>query len=234
MKIDNNILLELKEISPIVANLEKHQIFITPPDYFNNLAGEILALIKQDEFFSKAKYNPYVIPNGYFTELAEKITAKTSTAIKTENEVACELNEIAPLLTTISKQNIYSVPNNYFEQNNFAQKTQEPAKVISFKKASKWFNYAVAAIIMVVIGIGTVKYMGAKHTHFVLENEVAKATDAEITNYLENQPHSDNSTTNFITDEHEAAGLFEGTSTDELKQYLNEQPETPENSNKNI
>lgn len=234
MKIDNNILLELKEISPVVANLKKHQIFITPPDYFNNLAGEILAHVKQVELLEKAKQNPYIAPNGYFTELAEKINSNTTAKEISGNEVYAELNEISPFLTALNKQNVYAIPDNYFEQNSFVNKIQEPAKVISFKAARKWFNYSVAAIVMGVLGFGAIKYMNNKNTHFILEKEVAKATDDEINNYLESQPHSDVSTSNFIIEEHEAAGLFEGTTTDELKQYLNEQPETPESTNKDI
>jgi hypothetical protein len=36
---------------------------------------------------------------------------------------------------------------------------------------------------------------------------------------------------NYTVDENESLGLFEKTSTDEIKEYLNEQPEMVENNN---
>lgn len=234
MNTTNNILTELQEVAPAVANLQKHHFYSVPEGYFSNLSNEILAFVKQDELFSNVKSNPYIAPKGYFTQLEEKIAAKTIEQIQSSNEVINELNEVAPLLNTLNKNNVYEVPSDYFAKELLPKSNKVSAKIISFSNARKWINYAVAAVIMGIVGIGAVRYIGVKNTHFVLEKEVAKATDDEITSYLETQPHTDVSNVSMINEEHGATGLFEGTTTDEINQYLNEQPETAESFNKGI
>lgn len=234
MNTIDHISVELKEIAPAVANLQKQHFYAVPESYFSNLSNEILAFVKQDEFFSNAKHNPYIAPNGYFTDLHEKIAQKTIEQFQPSNEVFQELNEIAPLLYTLNKNNVYELPSDYFAKEILPKSNNVSAKIVSFSNARKWINYAVAAVIMGIVGIGAIRYIGVKNTHFVLEKEVAKATDDEITSYLETQPHTDASNVSIINEEHGAAGLFEGTTTDEINQYLNEQPETAESLNKDI
>lgn len=234
MNTIDHISVELKEIAPAVANLQKHHLYTVPNAYFTHLSDEILNLVKQDELFSNAKHNPYITPNGYFTDLHEKIAAKTFEQIQSSNEFIDELNEVAPLLNTLNKNNVYELPSDYFVKEILPKSNNVSAKIVSFSNARKWINYAVAAVIMGIVGIGAVRYIGVKNTHFVLEKEVTKATDEEITSYLETQPHTDASNVSIINEEHGAAGLFEGTTTDEINQYLNEQPETAESLNKGI
>ena len=46
MNTDQTILLEIKEISPAVANLPKTNPFSVPLDYFENNISTIISLIK--------------------------------------------------------------------------------------------------------------------------------------------------------------------------------------------
>jgi hypothetical protein len=226
MNKDINI---LQEISPAVANLTKINVYSVQSDYFYNLASEILDQIKLNEFLEEARNNSFIAPNGYFTNLSEEILKSVKNSKPNEVELNDELNTVAPLLSSIQKSNLYSVPESYFTDNIINLIPKKEGKLIQFTKVRKWISYAAAAVIIGVLGTGVIQYMKVTQPAIVIENEVANTSDEEISNYLNNQPHTDFAVNNFISDEHESIGLFEGTNTDDLKQYLNEQPETVEN-----
>ncbi len=234
MNPNNNILQELIEISPVVANLSKNNVYTTPPNYFTNLENEILLKLNPIGLLSSSKANTYDTPNGYFTNLAENIVNKVKQANYTKNEVAEELQIVAPFLNTISKENVYTVNNQYFNNLSFAPLKQEKAKIISFSSTRKWLSYAAAAVIMSILATGVVQYLKTdSNTNFHIE--IQKTSDEELNSYLDNQPNTDATATSYHeTNEIDASGLFEGTPTEELHNYLNEQPETTINSKDNI
>src|ERR1700728_2394766 len=90
MKISSNdILKELKELSPLLADMEKGNVFTIPDGYFESLAGNILAKIKDGEvihadelrelsavLYSIQNENVYKVPYGYFDGIADTILQK--------------------------------------------------------------------------------------------------------------------------------------------------------------
>lgn len=143
---DNNQYLDsiLSTINKDVA------LYKVPEGYFNELAEQVLEKV-QSEAFSNA--NTYVVPEGYFDLFAENILQKVKT-VSPQNEIAEELETIAPLLNTISKRNVYSIAKNYFEQLPSSLLTEkqpferETTKVIPLStKRNTWRKLAVAAVI---------------------------------------------------------------------------------------
>jgi hypothetical protein len=131
----------MKEDFEILSQIKKEHhtkyIYNVPASYFDNLATTILLKVK-------AQQQTYNIPLGYFDNLSTHILTKIQTQDK--NEVYTELQEIAPLLNSISKENVYQVPVNYFDKTiNIAR--NQPAKVVIFQP-KKWYKYAVAAAVI--------------------------------------------------------------------------------------
>ena len=113
---NEEILLELSKISPALTSISRNHVYSVPLNYFDGLAGNILEHIKDDiagQTFEPAA-NPYILPADYFESLPEAILGK----IKKQDVVSLEqheLKEIAPLLSTLSRQMPYKVANGYFE-----------------------------------------------------------------------------------------------------------------------
>ena len=128
----------LNQITPENANP-----YSTPVGYFESLAGEVL-------FKIKTKQASYIVPPNYFNNLSIAILAKVKDYT---SETFEELELIAPLLNTISKQNVYDIPTAYFD--GFEVVKPSSTKIVSIQKhTKKWTKYVVAASIIGVISIG--------------------------------------------------------------------------------
>lgn len=234
MEKKNMILCELQEISPAVANLNKDNLFAVPVGYFDGLADEILAKTTIETLLGGAKSTLYSAPNGYFSDLAENILLKVKHENGLSNEVVDELQTIAPILNTISKEHVYQLPIGYFENVEAKIADESKAKVVSFGKWRKIVNYAAAAVFIGVLAIGGIKYIGNYSSKDIFEKEVAKSSDEEINQILDNHSSTAYTISNTVTEDQDEASIFEGTSEDELKQFLSEQPEMTEKLNKGI
>jgi hypothetical protein len=137
----DHILQELHEIAPELAALNSATPYALPEGYFDTLSANVLMKIHLTE----SKSSTYSSPVGYFDTLPNMILAK----IKAGNsEVTAELNEVAPLLNTISKAPIYTVPEGYFEQISMPAPA---AKVVKMGGTRRWMQLAVAAVTMGVL-----------------------------------------------------------------------------------
>jgi len=116
MQFSNDILNELKGLSPLIAGMEKTNVFSVPQGYFDGLADHILGICKADESsiingFSKEQQQE--VPAGYFDNLANTIMARIKEA---ENETASEeLRTLSPALFSIQNENVFEVPAGYFD-----------------------------------------------------------------------------------------------------------------------
>ena len=116
MQNRNEILNELRDVAPLTATLEKQNLYVVPAGYFEYLANEILQKIYQQSVTTTPVVSTYKVPAGYFDGLAEGILQKIKAGnVSSESEVQEELKQVAPVLNTIDKKNIYSVPADYFE-----------------------------------------------------------------------------------------------------------------------
>lgn len=122
MKNRNNILDELKEVAPTLANLAQSDAYSVPENYFSSLQSKIFTKIKEEEVWEKASdpaLSPqlqllkgkkhFSLPENYFANT----TANILSTIRKE-EVVQELQALAPQLATLQKHNAFSVPQNYF------------------------------------------------------------------------------------------------------------------------
>jgi hypothetical protein len=105
---------ELQSLSPLLAGIGNVNVFTVPAGYFEQLAGNILTGI-QEENGSLPLAVPGVasmqVPQGYFDNLAGNILGK----IRAQEDRETELMELSPLLHGISKKNVFTVPQGYFE-----------------------------------------------------------------------------------------------------------------------
>lgn len=199
MNNEKNILIELKNISPLVASIEKSNIFSVPMDYFETLSDNILLIIKEDN--SQVNSNNDV-PVGYFDNLAENILIKIK-----GNEVVTakeEIKELSTVLYQLQSINPFKIPINYFNtlDNNISKLIKkESGKVLVIQKRKNIFKYAVAAVIAGAMALGVFKFTfnnssidnislpnyvadGKKIEN--IDEELSKISDAEILQYLQN------------------------------------------------
>ncbi len=158
MNNHDNILNELMEVSPAVANVGRHNVYSVPYKYFDSLAKSIIEKIasKEKDTFDFSTSNPFTLPENYFDNLPSHILGKIAEQA-TVNEIKEELNGIAPILNTIDRRNVYTVPDTYFQHlkyntSSFAS-TKQTGKVISVNNLRRFTKYAVAAVITGIIVI---------------------------------------------------------------------------------
>lgn len=116
MQNNIDILNELKELSPVVAGIEKVNVFTVPFGYFDVLSDDILASLNEQfpgsiRSISTEKTND--VPAGYFDSLADNILNKIKMQAK-EESAADELRALSPMLYSVQGENVFEVPYNYF------------------------------------------------------------------------------------------------------------------------
>ena len=199
MKISEEILNELKEISPSLAKMDRNNPFSVPEGYFSALSDRLLINTKIYAEQADTSINSARVPEGYFNTLSSQILNK----IKNQDTSVEEF----PLLSSLKDKNVFSVPEGYFESLSdrvLSKIAHKPAKVISIKS---WMKYAAAAVVAGVMAItGLQIYNGGSANHQVASNDklpayiqssfqyktpeqvdqgIASLTDDQIANYLE-------------------------------------------------
>ena len=98
-----NILSELQSVSPTVAAIAPVNPYQVPEGYFESLAPQILAFLKEPEYsvLPSAIQNPYTVPRGYFDNLPEEILSL--------------VKDDASALLKDKSANPYTVPSGYFD-----------------------------------------------------------------------------------------------------------------------
>lgn len=118
MKCFNAILQELENISPVVANIQKQNVWSVPIGYFDSILPAILNAIKNDA------------------------------SINIANEVAEELKTISPLLASLSKASILSIPEHYFDDNVYNNQHKIISINNRKKKKYIWLAAASVALLV--------------------------------------------------------------------------------------
>lgn len=199
MESTNDILNELRELSPLLAGMEKINLFTVPEGYFERLAADIIAVMdveKEPAFKTNGPIQTADVPEGYFKGLADTILAR----IKNEN-ASDELRALSSMLYSIQNENVFETPQGYFENLSdevMAKVKPEQAKVVIMKRrTSTIFKYAVAAAFTGVMALGVFKFTApASKTELPeyvtaglkienIDQELAKISDEEIVKYLE-------------------------------------------------
>jgi hypothetical protein len=181
-------LLHTLNAEPTLPNgLSTQMPYEVPTGYFKGLAAGILERIKNDADSLAVEENllltgfprqlPYQVPDGYFTNLPATILQKV--AVKTQQtipdhyfesfpeqmlakvrqlETRKELDEVAPLLNTISRKPVQHLPQRYFENlqpaNQQRSTNTTSAPVVPIKKQVEWLRYAAAACLLFLLSFG--------------------------------------------------------------------------------
>ncbi len=184
----------IQELSDLGSNLHGNtsaNIYSVPPGYFEDFSEQMLGLVKANESLtwlsSLPKETPFHVPDRYFNELDEKIMGiiRRHPDHQTSRE---ELESVSPLLSSISKRPVYSVPKGYFE--NFKPGAEEKETRVVSITGRKWFRYAAAAIIVGVIlmagliALNNNNKDSADKTLAKFEKEVKKINDVKSTENL--------------------------------------------------
>jgi hypothetical protein len=269
MEDNINILDELKSLDAgTLISLSRKNVYFLPDDYFSDLP---INIIRQIWLNSVPIINPYHIPPNYFEHLPElildKLAVQNQVALKSptyevpdgyfnnlaenilgnikagNNNVQQELEELSPLLNTIPKVNVYTVPAEYFESLNPAPvRETQPAKIVSIKsKPRRWIAYAAAACIAALMFGGGYYYMQDKNfndnntsagqnqvAEVKVQQAISQLSDAEIDSYLKNDddvyiPQNDTQDINIKF-------LLENMSDEEINNYLIENSDPGENT----
>ncbi|MBK8493868.1 MAG: hypothetical protein IPL50_01870 [Chitinophagaceae bacterium] len=201
MKNNPDILNELKELSPVLAAIEKTNVFTVPDGYFEHLGAGIMMGI-ENESGSGNKANTVLadagVPDGYFDSLATAILSKVKAM--DGDDAAAEIRALSPMLYSIQDEKVFEVPAGYFEDLSeiILQKVKpQPAVIKMQRRSSSFLKYAAAAVFTGVMALGVFKFTG-NNTETALpdyvtagllvqdvDGELAKIADDEIVKFLE-------------------------------------------------
>ncbi len=109
MNQPDNILNELRELSPAVAGINRTNVFSVPEGYFESLSGLLLLRASAENTLQKSVQGT-TVPEGYFENLAGNILNRI------KNEKSQETDDISAIVSAIGRNNIYAVPAGYFER----------------------------------------------------------------------------------------------------------------------
>jgi hypothetical protein len=238
---NNDIILnELKEISPAVANLNRRNIYTVPSGYFLGLAERILTHVKLNSENStlSASELPFKVPQNYFEGLSNEILSKVRQQNTTRSEVEMELAEIAPLLNTISKTPVYTVPQGYFD-NLKIRKDEGKARVVTMSRTNRIIKYAAAATITGLVALGGLFYANndkndgsiTADTQFN-QQQVKQLSDEEIVNYLDKNSVATDITQTNNNEEKQLIQYTKELTDEEILDYLKDNGESVETDSK--
>lgn len=243
----------MTENSDILKEVPGRNVYTVPEMYFDTLSGQIMAHIRLCSVLQAPQQTPYQVPTGYFDALSSRILSQVHSpqagasqqTVAGNNEVYQELQQLAPLLNTISKQPVFSIPENYFQAQ--PQIPAEKAVLRSFpvaRKINKWLQYSAAAVaagIMITAafmltdnsqptGDSTVKSARAMD----VKKEVSVLSEDEIVNYLSTHPSTHEAGTSVTSVSPDIQHIVNDISEEEIRQYLKENSEPGEGLAKGI
>ena len=121
----NDILNELNTLSPLVAGIPFVNVFTVPEGYFNQLAKAIFMNTAEAEQIEMPVTGN--VPQGYFDGLAGNIMDKIKSLEAAAKE---EIQGLSPVLASIGNSNIFTVPDNYFENSAMAIAQKDRKSVV--------------------------------------------------------------------------------------------------------
>jgi len=237
METNNKILQELKEISPLLIQVTQRNPYSISSSYFDTLAQGVVEKIKSgaELHWHFSKENIYSTPANYFEALPATIVQKIKSE-ETKNTVFEEMEEISPLLNTISKKPVYTVPAGYLDATkwNKDEIKAEKAKVISFTSVSKAVRYIAAAVIIGLLAIGIFLFTGkqtAQTANAKAAAELKQLSEQEIVDFLKTTSPTENmvsTSNNNNTKENDIKSSVSKMSDNEIQQFLQENGEQVE------
>jgi hypothetical protein len=128
----NDILDELRQLSPLVSTISRIAPYQVPAGYFNSLSDKVLARAQalhtapsgaEETAVSSAlldrigKQSPYGIPAHYFENFARQVLDRIHREQGNTGELTAsqELEQLSPLLSSLRKSSPFQAPASYFE-----------------------------------------------------------------------------------------------------------------------
>lgn len=230
MKQDTNILAELETVAPTLATTNKSMPYALPNGYFNDLSEAVAGQISADSLPKVAA--PFTVPQDYFNTISTNVLAAITNEATSKNEIIEELEAIAPILITIDKANIYTVPEAYFEtfKANINDATST-AKVVSISSFKRRMLYVAAACVIGLMAVSAFiftknseKIDYAAYKQIDVNSTINNISNEELVNYLENVNSitNSNAVTTIDVKLPDIQEHIQSVSDEELKQYLKE------------
>lgn len=239
MEKKEDILIEMEQISKMLAGIGNKNVYEAPANYFIGLSETVIEKVKTIVNLPEVSIPYSLPPEGYFQDLASNILFKIKSGTSIRNEVEVELEEIAPLLNTISNHNVYSVPDDYFDKFGVsipAETKRQTAKVVSIQSRTRaWLKYVAVAVAAGLIGTATYLFVGDKNpaTQFAdkvnIHQKISALSDKEISDFLNEQAYeTDISPINYkmYNSSTDIESSLKNISTEEIKSYLNNTEES--------
>lgn len=190
MKNGENILTETCSISSAVGNLPKTNPYSLSEEYFSEFPSKIYQLIlvssasiEQEDMLLTLRDDTlkstqvFSLPTNYFESFSHHLVKK----IAEISEIELELQELAPMLLSLKKENPFKIPANYFEQIKIIN-PKEKAKVAGMFTSKTFFRYAAAACFLSIL------YFSYLATNTALkENTLATTISVEKNNNLSDE-----------------------------------------------
>ncbi len=243
METREEILKEISEISPVVANIPKRNPYAVPEGYFDQFSDTVLGKIAINQVLKKKPGLPFQAPSGYFEGLADNILSriKSGEVQKSDHspEIVSELESIAPFLIGISRTNLYSLPPGYFESLSptgpLSRIPQTRTKIIGFGTSLRKGIYYLAAAAVLGIMVTGAAIFYREHTGKVpaqkngitalvnIPDSLAGLSDTAIESYLSTQPTAFDLAAPAQNEyDPDVNDLLNSTSDEAIKQYLND------------
>ena len=218
MESNDEILDEIRGISPLLASMSKKQVFLIPGDYFRHLEAKLLENRNCPVLTSISKTTSN-IPTEYFNQLPEEILKLIKSTSSSPTE---ELKKVSPLLYALKSENPLIIPPDYFNQfeHNILFNVEPQTRLIRLKKRNSAWQYARAAVMTGVIAIsalmvyntqapfgivsGRAEYIesGRYKSEQQINEGISKLPDEEVIKYLENSGDAaDNENSNSMIEE---------------------------------
>lgn len=224
---------ELRTIAPALVTLSGENLYTVPFLYFQQFPLAILKRVHAASSSNAAlQVNPFAVPAGYFEQLPQAIMGQVKASETSTTVLATELETIAPLLNTISKNMVYAVPAGYFDNLSVVPRDRQvqATKPVFIVKAMH--RYAAAAVTIGILVIGAIFYTynsktptsASPSTIANINIELEKVSDTEIATYLKNNDFAveGNNASFAPTDELPIQEFIKSLSEEEIKQYLKE------------
>ncbi|HKG69847.1 MAG TPA: hypothetical protein VKA92_13330 [Segetibacter sp.] len=237
MEKNDYILQELMEISDYMTNISKTNVYSVSPTYFDDLSEEItrkIMLNKERAYNFPPASTPYVIPEDYFTNLPGLIFQNVVNHQQL-NGVIEEMEAIAPLLNTIDKKQLYSIPPDFFDkmQIPLPEMRKRKTKVVSVNRWKIFLRISAAAVVTSLLAIGVYTITGREFNttrNRNARNEVKNLSNEEIVNFLKNNSSENITSVYKETSKHVNAikSSLKEISDTEIQRFLKETGESDE------
>ncbi len=197
----NEIKEEIQAIADSLAGIGNENCYRVPDNYFEELADEVM-----DKIQLPTTQLPFTAPPAaYFEGLAGAILHKIKSdgiIVEADSEVTQELRELSPVMASINKKNVYTVPADYFTtfNVNIPKTTDRKGKMLTMPQPVRWMRYAAAAAVIGVVAISGIFLFrnntnadNSTHITFTKDYHVplSSISDDAIANYLKTSPAAD-------------------------------------------